>query len=298
VKPAGYPARWVFERLRVPYSLFLYGGDLLSEQHKIRHSPFKRGTARAIFGGAAVLVAISAWTRDLALTILGDLGLDGHGQRLRVVPLGTDPDRFKPGVDPTDVRARFELPRDKTRWLLTVARLDPHKGVDTVIRALPAVVERFPHVRYLVAGSGDRSSLERLAHRSGVADRVRFLGGVSERDLPGLYNLASLYVGVSRIANRIGVEGFGISLVEASACGLPVVAGNSGGIPDAVREGETGFLVPPEDPGALAEAIIRVLADNELAKRVGAAGRRAVETHYNWDRVVRDLRAIETEVLG
>jgi phosphatidyl-myo-inositol dimannoside synthase len=94
------------------------------------------------------------------------------------------------------------------------------------------------------------------------------------------------------------VEGFGISLVEASACGLPVVAGNSGGIPDAVREGETGFLVPPEDPAALAEAICRLLADPHLARRIGATGRRAVETYYNWDRVVRDLRAIESEVVG
>ncbi len=299
VKPAGYPARWVFERVGVPYSLFLYGGDLLSEQHKMRHSTFKRRTSRAIFGGAAVLIAISAWTRDLALTILGDLGLDGHGQRLRVVHLGTDPDRFKPGVNPAELRARFGLPDDKARWLLTVARLDPHKGVDTVIRALPAVVARFPDVYYAVAGSGaERASLEKLAHKNGVADRVRFLGGVSERDLPALYNLASVYVGASRIANRIGVEGFGISLVEASACGIPVVAGNSGGIPDAVRDGETGFLVPPEDPAALADAITRLLADRDLAQRIGAAGRRAVETHYNWDRVVRDLRAIEAEVVA
>ncbi|HET7296879.1 MAG TPA: glycosyltransferase family 4 protein [Gemmatimonadales bacterium] len=299
VKPAGYPARWVFERLGVPYSLFLYGGDLLSEQHKIRLSSFKRRTARAIFGGAAALVAISAWTRDLALTILGDLGLDGHGRRVRVVHLGTDPDRFKPGVNPVELRARLDLPDRGTRWLLTVARLDRHKGVDTVIRALPSIVARFPDVHYAVAGSGaEREALEKLAHQSGIADHVRFLGGVTERDLPALYNLGSVYVGASRIANRIGVEGFGISLVEASACGLPVVAGNSGGIPDAVRDGETGLLVPPEDPAALSEAIMRLLADRDLAQRIGAAGRRAVETHYNWDRVVRDLRAIEAEVVG
>jgi len=109
-----------------------------------------------------------------------------------------------------------------------------------------------------------------------------------------------VYVGASRRASRrserLGVEGFGIALVEASACGLPVVAGDSGGIPDAVRDGETGFLVPPEDPAAFAEAISRVLADAPLAQRMGDSGRRAVETHFNWDRAVRDLRAIEAEV--
>jgi len=292
-----HTARWVYERLRVPYSLFLYGADLLSEQHKIRHSAIKRRMARAIFGGAATLIAISNWTRDLALGVLGELGLDGHGQRLRVVHPGTDPTHFRPGVDPRAVRERFGLPDGGTRWLVTVARLQRHKGMDTVIQALPAILARAPDVRYAVAGAGpDRERLEKLTHKLGLADRVRFLGGVTDEDLPALYNLASVYVGASRRSERLGVEGFGIALVEASACGLPVVAGNSGGIPDAVRDGETGFLVPPEDPAAFAEAISRVLADASLAQRMGDSGRRAVETHFNWDRAVRDLRAIEAEV--
>ncbi len=297
VKPAGYPARWVYERTRVPYCLFLYGADLLSEQHKYHHSAFKRRSGRAILGGAAALVAISTWTRDLALTVLGGLGLDRHGQRLRIVHLGTDPDRFRPGIDATALRERFAFPDGGGRWLLTVARLESHKGVDTVIAALPAIVARAPDVRYAVAGSGpERERLERLADRAGVADRVKFLGEVREADLPALYNVASVYVGASRRAERIGVEGFGISLVEASACGLPVVAGNSGGVPDAVRDGETGFLVPPEDSAAVSEAVCRLLGDPALARRIGAAGRDAVERHYNWDRVVRDLRAIEAEL--
>ena len=297
VKPAGYPARWVFERTHTPYCIFCYGADLLSEQHKYHHSGFKRRAARAIIGGAAVLVAISSWTRDLALTVLGELGLDGQGGRVRVVHLGTDPERFRPGVDAAELRRRFELPAGGGRWLLTVARLVAHKGVDTVLEALPAVVARAGEVRYLVAGSGpERERLAGLAAQLGVADRVRFLGEVAERDLPALYNLATVYVGASRRAEHIGVEGFGISLVEASACGLPVVAGDSGGVADAVRDGETGFLVPPEDPAACAAAICRLLQDADLARRIGAGGRRAVETYYNWDRVVRDLRAIEAEV--
>ncbi len=299
VKPAGYPARWVYERLRVPYSLFLYGADLLSEQHKIRQSAIKRRMARAIFGGAAVLLAISNWTRDLALTVLGDLGLDGHGQRLRVIHPGTDPTHFRPGADAVDLRARLGLPDGGTRWLVTVARLQQHKGMDTVIAALPAILARAPDVRYAVAGIGpDRERLEQLAHKLGLGDRVRFLGGVSDRELPALYNLASVYVGASRRAERLGVEGFGIALVEASACGRPVVAGNSGGIPDAVRDGETGFLVPPEEPAAFADAICRLLADPAAAQRMGQNGRRAVETYFNWDRVVRDLREIESQVVG
>src|SRR5881409_709572 len=141
VKPAGYPARWVYERVRVPYGLLLYGGDLLSEQHKIRQSVFKRRTARVIFGGAAVLVAISNWTRDLTLTVLGELGLDAHSQRLRVVHMGTDPTHFRPGVETAALRTRADLPDGGTRWLVTVARLEQLKGIDTVIQALPAILE-------------------------------------------------------------------------------------------------------------------------------------------------------------
>src|SRR5437016_5058407 len=164
VKPAGYPARWVYERVRVPYGLLLYGGDLLSEQHKIRQSAFKRRTARVIFGGAAVLVAISDWTRDLTLTVLGELGLDAHSQRLRVVHMGTDPTQFRPGVETATLRTRAELPDGGTRWLVTVARLEQLKGIDTVIQALPAILERAPDVGYVIAGRGpDRERLEKLA---------------------------------------------------------------------------------------------------------------------------------------
>ena len=136
----------------MPYSLFLYGADLLSEQHKI-HSAFKRKTSRAIFGGAAVLIAISGWTRDLALAVLGELGLDGHSGRLRVIHLGTDPERFRPGVDPTELRQRFELEDGGVRWLLTVARLEPHKGVDMVLRALPAILAA--RARRALRGGGE-----------------------------------------------------------------------------------------------------------------------------------------------
>src|SRR5438034_1344333 len=113
VKPAGYPARWVLERCRVPYSVFLYGADVLSEQHKIRQSVFKRRTARAVFGGAAALVAISGWTRDLVLSVLGDLGLDGHGQR---TPPSGRPNRCRSSSLSTPGRNRSgSVPRWTTR---------------------------------------------------------------------------------------------------------------------------------------------------------------------------------------
>ena len=291
LKPAGYPARWLKLRHGVPYGVIVYGTELLLLDAKIQRGAFKRWTARQLLGQAAVVVAISDWTARLARSVLERLGCAGLARAVQVVPLGTTPEHFRPGVDPREVRVRYGL--DGGRWLLTVARLEWHKGIDTVIKALPAVRAAHPGTRYAVAGVGDRGpQLEQLARDLGLGDAVRFLGAVPDADLPALYNAADLYVGASRRHDLLA-EGFGISLVEASACGLAVVGGRSGGVPDAVREGETGILVDPDDPAAIAAGINRLLADDSLRQALGAAGRRAVETFYNWDRVVQDLIRID-----
>jgi phosphatidylinositol alpha-1,6-mannosyltransferase len=212
---------------------------------------------------------------------------------VRVVPLGTDPEHFRPGADTKAARTRYGL--GPGRWMLTVARLTAHKGIDTSLRVLAELRGRHPDLRYAVVGSGDRlEELQALAGQLGVADRVRFLTSVPDHDLPALYNMAAVYLGVSRQADS-NVEGFGISLVEASACGLPVVAGRSGGIPDAVREGETGLLVDPTDLKAVAGAVERILGDPVLARKLGDGGRQAVESYFNWDRVTREMIAIADE---
>jgi phosphatidyl-myo-inositol dimannoside synthase len=180
-------------------------------------------------------------------------------------------------------------------FVLTVARLDYHKGIDTVIRALPAVRAAYPTTRYVVAGIGAYGPyLERLVADLGLGDAVRFLGFVPDDELPALYNLASLFVMASR-RHELLVEGFGISLLEASATGLAVIGGRTGGVPEAVRDGETGMLVNPDDSDAVAEGIKRLLGNKELRSQMGAAGRRAVESYYNWDRVARDFMEIDRE---
>ena len=294
LKPAGYPARWLRARYGLPYGVIVHGTELLLLQAKMSRSRFKWLTARQLLGGAAVVVANSRWTADLARSVLSALGRPALARDVRVVPLGTTPSRFRPGIDPRPAREKYGL--DGGPWLLTVARLDSHKGIDTVIRALPAVRAAFPAVRYAVAGVGSRGpEFERLAAELGLEDAVKFLGFVADAELPAVYNAADLYVGASRRYDLLA-EGFGIALVEASACGLAVVAGDSGGVADAVRDGETGILVDPNDPAAVAAGITRLLADADVRRRMGAAGRRAVETYYNWDRVARDLIQIDAEL--
>jgi phosphatidyl-myo-inositol dimannoside synthase len=296
MKPAAYPAKWTMERLGTPFGVLLHGGDLLILQHQVHQSLFKRRTARALLSSAAVLVANSQWTRECCLTLLSELEIEPAERQVQVVPLGADHVFFRPGVDTAAVRERYQL--GEGRWLLSVARLSRHKGIDTALKALSLLRDQYPDLRYAVVGSGEElESLADQARLLGVGDRVRFLTEVPDRDLPAIYNCAEVYLGVSRLMEQ-RVEGFGISIVEASACGIPVVAGRSGGIPEAVRDGKTGLLVDAERADAVSDALRVLLGDPALRARLGGAGRRAVETYYNWDRVAADLARIGREFAG
>ncbi len=290
LKPAGYVARWLAGRRGLPYGLIVYGLDIALLKAQAATSRRRRMVARALVGGAAGTIAISRWTADQFGALAESIGIPAAGRRVRVIPLGADPDIFRPDVELGPVMARHRI--GVRPWLLTVARLVPHKGIDTAL----AAVARLPvEVGYLVAGEGpDRLRLEALAQQLGIADRVRFLGAVSDADLPALYRAASVYVGLSREEGP-EAEGFGLSLVEAQAVGRPVVASRAGGIADAVEDLVAGVLVPPDDAGAAAAAIGELLRHPGRAEELGRAGRKAVETRLNWGRVAADLAAAERE---
>jgi len=296
LKPSAYPAKWVRERLGTPFGVIAHGSDFLTLRHETHRSAIKRRVAKGLLDAASVIVANSSWTRDLCLSVLGELGVSLAEDRVRVVPLGTDPEFFRSGIDTRAVAKKYDL--EKGRWLLTVAPLAASKGIDTVLQALAASEGELASLNYAVVGAGaELAPLKALAKKLGVTQRVRFLTDVPDADLPALYNLATAYVGLSRQAG-LDVEGFGISFAEAAACGLPVIGARSGGIPDVVADGETGLLVNAERPDEVVAAIAKLLKDGKLAGRLGKEGRSRVEKFQNWDRVTRDLRAIATEFAG
>jgi phosphatidylinositol alpha-1,6-mannosyltransferase len=241
----------------------------------------------AALPGARTLLRRIARGNDV-VTYLGDYqrvrlqrALGGLTSLQRLAP-GVDIDKFHPGVDGSEVRARHGLTGRPV--IVCVSRLVPRKGQDMLIRALPEVHRRVPDAALLLVSGGPyRPKLERLAREQGVGSDVVFTGSVAWAELPQHYAAGDVYAMPCRTrAAGLDVEGLGIVYLEASATGLPVVGGDSGGAPDAVREGETGFVVGGRDVGALSARLIELLTDESRAKAMGEAGRAWVEKEWQW----------------
>lgn len=296
IRPCGYPLMLARHRSRrrAPFLIYVNGSDLLQEREKITASTMKRWFVRRLLSQSAGIIANSAWTAETAWALCELLGIDAAG-RVVAIDLGTDPEQFRPENDHGALR-------ESLGWkglciALTVARLVPHKGQDVALRAVAAVLREHPTLRYLIVGDGpNEAKLRQLARDLGIADRVAFAGALSDQDVAEAYATSDVYIGLSRQDGK-AIEGFGISFIEASASGLPVIAGDSGGVRSAVRDGETGVVVEPNDPDAVASVLRQLLANPDRRRALGRAGRRAVETHYNWDRVARETTAFAEEAV-
>ncbi|HEY2041983.1 MAG TPA: glycosyltransferase family 4 protein [Jatrophihabitans sp.] len=210
-------------------------------------------------------------------------GAFGPHPTLAQLTPGVDTDVFRPDVDGTQVRDRYGLTGRPI--VVCVSRLVPRKGQDALIRALPAIQDRVPGAALLIVGHGPyQKGLVELAERCGVAQDVVITGSVNYAELPQHFAAGDVFAMPCR-TRRFGmdVEGLGIVFLEASASGLPVVAGDSGGAPDAVRDGETGVVVDGTDVGQIATEVAALLADSARRKSMGAAGRAWVEQDWQWD---------------
>jgi phosphatidylinositol alpha-1,6-mannosyltransferase len=261
------PAAWILKRaLRIPVVLYLYG-DELRARPKLTRFAVRRADA---------VVVISRHTEDMAMRLGADRA------KIHLIP---------PGVDLSERRLdkRSERPT-----VVTVARLeDRYKGHDIVMRALPFIRRRVPDVRWVVVGDGSlRPELERLAATCGVDDAVLFTGRVTDEERDRWLDRAQVFVMPSRLPEPgRGGEGFGIVFMEASVHGLPVVAGSVGGALDAVVDGQTGLLVDPTSPEAVANAVCGLLLDPKRAAAIGQAGA-AHARQFAWPRIAARLETL------
>ncbi|MER7171836.1 glycosyltransferase family 4 protein [Streptomyces mesophilus] len=212
--------------------------------------------------------------------------------RMVQLPPGVDEKTFHPGSGGAEVRARLGL--SERPVVVCVSRLVPRKGQDTLIEAMPLILAKVPDAVLLIVGGGPyEKDLRKLAAETGVAGSVHFTGAVPWSELPAHYGAGDVFAMPCRTRRGgLDVEGLGIVYLEASATGLPVVAGDSGGAPDAVLDGETGWVVRGGSAEESAERVTALLLDPELRARMGARGREWVEEKWRWDLLAERLKEL------
>ncbi|KHK01388.1 glycosyltransferase family 4 protein [Desulfovibrio sp. TomC] len=279
--PCG-PAAWLLKVLcGVPYVVSLRGGDVpgfqpydLAGYHRVT-SPL----IRFLWRHAAQVVANSRGLAGLARQSAGETPI-------LMIPNGVDTERFRPAGESGAAGAVGESGAAGPVRLVFVGRVVRQKGLDVLLDALSRLPAELDY-RLTIVGDGPlRPELAERAAGLGLADRVAFAGWAAREAMPGLLGGADLFVFPSRD------EGMPNAVLEAMASGLPVVATRISGNEELVGDGETGFLVPPDDAPALAHALARLLADPGLCRRMGAAGRERVVREYSWQSVAERYAAL------
>ncbi|MFC1585529.1 glycosyltransferase family 4 protein [Fibrobacterota bacterium] len=263
---------WMF---RVPYFVIGLGLELMPSDNL----PFNL-IRKIILTGARKVLSISNFTDSLA----AEYGV--APERRKILTPGADPERFKPLSHHRAKLCDGRVTGDDF-LCLSVSRLIPRKGIDTVISAVAEIIKSEKNLKYIIAGSGpDTRRLKNLVKEKDLMNHVFFLGRQTEDKLPYLYSAADLFVLPCRSTKKPPeVEGFGLVFLEAGACGTPSVGSRSGGIPDAVKDGETGFLIEPDDTAAVIEKILVLKHDPSLLAEMGSRARRRVVDELNWQKV-------------
>lgn len=274
------PLGLVGPRLRAaPYIVVAHGAEITVPGRL----PGSRQLIRRVLRAAAGVVAAGNYPARIATQVARTK------LPVLIVPPGVDPERFRPlpAAARAAARRRFGLPVEGA-LVLGLSRLVPRKGFDVLIDAVAGLDAG---VQLAIGGSGrDATRLESRAERRGISARARLLGRVADEDLADLYGSADVFAMLCRERwGGLEAEGFGIVFVEAGACGVPVLAGRSGGAHEAVVDGETGFVVDSRDVDAVRAALERVLGDGALRARLGAAGRRRAVDELSYEHLISRL---------
>lgn len=270
--------------LDLPYAVVLHGAEITVPG---RLPILSRALARVI-NKADVVIASGSYPAAEARRVAGEI------KNLQVITPGVDIERFRKLTQPQRTAARqiFGVGED-TELIVSVSRLVPRKGFDVLIRAVAHLANEYLNLRLVIGGDGrDRARLERIIRE--LRAPVTLLGRVSESDLPNLYGCADINAMLCRSRwGGLEQEGFGIVFAEAAACGVPQIAGRSGGAADAVEHGVSGLIVEnPNSLGEVIEALRRLLTNKVERSQMGQASRLRAESLFNYDNLASDLGRI------
>ena len=262
-------------KIGIPYGVILHGAEVTIPGRV----PIARSLIANVLQHAKLVVTAGDYSTKEAIRAAK------QNLPVCVIPPGVDIDRFKPLDEQarSTIRERFNF-KDDDEVILTLSRLVPRKGMDVLISATSELMKTRPRVHLLIAGTGrDSRRLKALAQSTNAP--VTFLGFVSDDEVAELYGMADVFGMICRVRwGGLEQEGFGIVFLEAAACGVPQIAGRSGGADEAVLEGETGFVVDnPTDSNAVKQALEKLLTDSETRREMGRNSRARAEKEFSYD---------------
>jgi len=253
--------------------------------------PLFSAALRRIGAQADQMTYLGEFTRGAVANAL----LREDHSKLVHLPPGVDLSRFTPAAKSVELQKKWGI--EDAPVIVSIGRLVARKGSDQLIKAMPEVLKHFPTSKLLLVGTGNyQKRLEKLVRNLKVQDSVVFTGRVEHDLLPDYFRLGDIFAAPCR--SRYGgleVEGLGIVYLEASACGVPVIAGKSGGAPDAVLDGKTGLLVNGRDHREVGVAVIKLLSDQPLRQKMGADGRVWMEQLWSWEGIGARFEEIITD---
>ncbi|MBI4825084.1 MAG: glycosyltransferase family 4 protein [Nitrospirae bacterium] len=282
--PSGIAASHIAGKYKINTTVTVHGNEILDLRYS---SSFWQKRMKKVFETAKIIFCVSEFTsQKLAGRTWSSPEIS---RKARVIYNGVDFNYFTPSEPDTELIERYKLQGAKI--ILTLARLVERKGHDMVINALPMIKKSIPQAKYVICGKGKyEENLKQLAEKLGLADDVIFAGFVPNESRNKYYNMCGLYVMPSReILEKGDIEGFGITYLEANACGKPVIGSNKGGASEAIIDGETGFLVDASDSNDIAQKCIALLSDDPLSKKIGMNGRKRIIEEFNWDYICRRI---------
>jgi len=275
---------WVMKKLfGIPYIIYVYG----SETFRFGNNRLLMAMIKKFLLNAEKIIPNSRFTMRefLALGIPRD--------KFDVITPGVDTSRFFPAPKDKSLVKKYNL--SEKFVLVTVARLDERKGHDYVIRATADLKNDYPNIVYLIIGKGrEEQNLRSLVTETGVEDQVIFCGYVSDEDLPKYYNLSNTFILLNRQSTdneqlRGDYEGFGIVFLEASACGKPVIAGNYGGIADAIEDRKSGYIIDGTDLNTVTNTIKSLIENGNIRNMIGQYGLHRARKSFDWKTISKNI---------
>ncbi len=275
---------WIMKKIfKVPYFIYVYG----SETYRFGNNKYLMRMIKTFLNEAEYIIPNSNFTQEEFLR------LDIPKEKFKIITPGVDTNRFQPDIPDKVLVEKYNLSDKKV--LLTVARLDERKGHDKVIESIAKLEKEIPNIVYLIVGKGrEIDRLKNLVNKFEVKENVIFCGFVSDNDLQKYYNLCDIFLLLNRQTkedeNLSGdYEGFGIVFLEASACGKPVIAGNFGGIADAVENNKSGFIIDGTNINEITTTISNLLKNENGLTKIGNYGRERAENYFTWKLISENL---------